>query len=93
MEVQARPQAPQCALSLCRSAQTGIPPVPGHCVWPIGQALVPEHMPPMQVWPIAQVRPHIPQLAASVMVLTQVLPQSVCPEGQDIIRQVPLMHT
>ena len=43
----------------------------------------------MQVWPAEQALPQVPQLAASVMVSTQVEPQRVWPVGQSGMRQVP----
>jgi len=44
----------------------------------MGQAQAPA----VQVWPLAQTRPHMPQLALLVCVLTQVPMQSVWPDGQ-----------
>ena len=36
-------------------------------------------LPPMHAWPDPQTRPHVPQLFRSLLVLTQLPPQSVPP--------------
>jgi hypothetical protein len=52
--------------------------VPAHNSWPLGQA----HCPPTQLAPCAQVLPHRPQLATSVVRSRHTPPQSLCPCGQ-----------
>jgi hypothetical protein len=49
---------------------------------PVAPALPPLQLPPWQVSPAAQALPHAPQLAGSVLVSTQVLPQRVSPRAQ-----------
>jgi hypothetical protein len=39
-------------------------------------------VPPMQVWPLAQVTPHPPQLLVSLVVSLQAPLHSCCPDGQ-----------
>ena len=51
------------------------------------------HTPAVQVCPIAHERPHMPQLAVSVIVLTQAVPQRVWPVPQAIIPQTPAVQT
>ncbi len=45
-----------------------------------------------QTCPAVQARPHMPQLALSLVRLWQVAPQAVWPTGQEIW-QVPAVHT
>jgi hypothetical protein len=55
---------------------------------------MPVHIPALQVCPIAQTRPHAPQLLLSVCVFTQVPEQLVCPALHIIVegRHVPAVH-
>lgn len=49
-------------------------------------------MPLVQLCPAEQARPHMPQLLASVWVVTQVPLQSVCPLGHMRAMQVPAVQ-
>jgi hypothetical protein len=73
--------APQCASSNWRSTQRAAIPVP-QVISPAGHiAGGAAHMPARQLSPAAQRRPHAPQFAASVAVLTQRVPQRVLIAG------------
>src|SRR5689334_6083385 len=68
------PHLPQFMVSLRRLAQ-----VPSQQVWPMPQPMhSPSQVPLVQALPMAQAWPHLPQLAASLAVSTQALPQQVC---------------
>src|SRR5438874_1471155 len=53
---------------------------PPHLTLPPAQARA--HMPPWHTWPGGQAPPHVPQLARSLMVSTQLPLQRVMPEPQ-----------
>src|SRR5262249_58313456 len=53
---------------------------PGRAVGPAGQ--VRPHAPPTQSWPLGPCRPQLPQLLGSLLVLTHVPLQRLCPDGQ-----------
>src|SRR5580692_1196307 len=72
--VQAMPQVPQLAASVCRFLQ-----VPEQLVWPVGQ---PVQTPAAQVWPVVQATPQVPQLAASVCRFLQTPEHMVWPLTQ-----------
>ena len=55
----------------------------------MGHIDVPVHVPAVQVWPVAQVRPQAPQLAELVCVSTHTPEHDVCPIGQVDMRHVP----
>jgi hypothetical protein len=92
---QAVPQAPQLALSLCVLTQVGAAAIGVQSTWPIGhEGRVVPHTPARQVCPVAQVRPHIPQLASSTWRSAQTavapVPQSIWPMVQPAVPvQVP----
>jgi hypothetical protein len=83
--VQARPHMPQLAVSLWVLTQVDIAPVPQR-VSPVGQAQAPI----VQVCPLGHTVPQAPQLALSLAVSTQAMPQALRPVGQP---QRPAVHT
>jgi hypothetical protein len=50
------------------------------------------HLPLEQTWPLGHALPHVPQFAASVVVLTQAVPHSVVPPAQ-FTPHLPLEQT
>ena len=95
LAAQARPQAPQFALSVCVFAQVGEGAAGAQSVSTGAQAGRARQSPATQVSPAAQARPQAPQFAALVCVFTQVGAgavgvQSVSAEGH-VERGVP--HT
>jgi hypothetical protein len=89
---QALPHAPQFARSLWASTQVAAPPsspppqrrrFAGHST---------PQRPAVQVCPAAQALPHMPQCARSLCTSAQLLPQSVCDEGQ-LWAQAPFAQT
>ena len=50
---------------------------PEQLVRPVGHIDVPAQVPLVQLWPLLQARPHMPQFAGSVAVVTQRPPQRV----------------
>jgi hypothetical protein len=66
------PHAPQLFESVIVSVQA-----PPQRLWPIGQGISVEHVPPTHIWSAVQALPQAPQFIASVAVFTQVMPQRV----------------
>jgi hypothetical protein len=61
--------------------------VPLHAIIPDGQA----HEPLAHIWPPAQVFPHEPQFAESVIVSTQLPLHAIWPDGHER-RHMPALH-
>ena len=81
----ALPQDPQLAESLFVSTHT--PAV--HSVRPPSQT----QLPPLQLWPVAQARPHPLQLSVLVIKSTQLEPHGVYPGWQPVLLHTPAEHT
>jgi hypothetical protein len=66
---------------------------PPHNVEPVGQA-PDEHVPAMQIRPVPQTFPHVPQLRESAVRLAQVAPQADWPAGHwQVVEQMrPPVH-
>jgi hypothetical protein len=87
------PHPPQFALSVAVFTHT-LPPSTAHDVWPVPHwlVLVPVHAPATQTCPAAHATLHMPQLAGSTLVWTQLCPHCVVPPLQ-LSAQAPCEHT